>query len=147
MKESSTMKLLCATDGSHSSEKAVAFAADLAKRLGAELSFLTVSTVSPESASRTHFWDDRILGAGDAQLQQELKSAAEAAKRAGLAGAACVTAAGRDIAAAIVDYAETNGFDHIVTGSSGRSGAARLLLGSVASAVVTKAHCPVTVVR
>lgn len=141
------MKLLCATDGSHSSEKAVRFAADLAKRLGAKLAFLTVSTVSPESAARTHFWDDRILGAADAQVQQELKSAAETAKQAGLADASCVTAAGRDIAAAIVAYAEKNGFDHIVTGSSGRTGASKLLLGSVASAVVAKAHCPVTVVR
>lgn len=141
------MKLLCATDGSHSSEKAVAFAADLAKRLGAELSFLTVSTVSKEAAAKTHFWDDRILGAADAQMQAELKAAAAAAKKAGLVDAKCVTAAGRDIAAAIVAYAEKNGFDHIVTGSAGRTGASKLLLGSVASAVVAKAHCPVTIVR
>ncbi len=141
------MKLLCATDGSHSSAKAVGFAADLAKRLGAELAFLTVSTVSAESAAKTHFWDDRILGAADAQMQTELKAAADAAKKAGLADAACVTATGRDIAAAIVGYAESHGFDHIVTGSSGRTGASKLLLGSVASAVVAKAHCPVTIVR
>ena len=141
------MKLLCATDGSHSSEKAVAFAVDLAKRLGASLAFLTVSTVSSESAARTHFWDDRILDAAAAQTQAELKAAAAAAGKAGLAGASCVTATGRDIAQAIVAYAEKNGFTHIVTGSSGRSGAAKLLLGSVASGVVSKAHCPVTVVR
>lgn len=141
------MKLLCAIDGSHSSEKAVALATDLAKRLGARLSFLTVSTVSSETAAKTHFWDERIISAGDAQMQQELKAAAEAAKKAGLDGVECVTASGRDIAAAIVDYAERNGFDHIITGSSGRTGASRLLLGSVASAVVAKAHCPVTIAR
>jgi nucleotide-binding universal stress UspA family protein len=141
------MKLLCATDGSHSSEKAVGFAVDLAKRLNAKLAFLTVSTVSQESAAKTHFWDERILGAADDQIQAELRAAAAAARKAGLADAACVTASGRDIAAAIVAYAEKNGFDHIVTGSSGRTGASRLLLGSVASDVVAKAHCPVTIAR
>ena len=141
------MKLLCATDGSHASEKAVSLAVDLAKRLGAQLTFLTVSTVSQESAAKTHFWDDRIVGAADAQMQQELRAAATAAKKAGLADAVCAVASGRDIAAAIIDYAEKHGFDHIVTGSSGRTGASRLLLGSVASAVVAKAHCPVTIAR
>lgn len=141
------MKLLCATDGSHSSEKAVAFAVDLAKRLGAGLTFLTVSTVSAESAAKTHFWDDRVLGAADAQTQAELDAAAKAARAAGLAEARCVVASGRDIAQAIVAYAEKNGFDHIVTGSSGRTGAARLMLGSVAADVVAKAHCPVTIAR
>jgi len=141
------MKLLCATDGSHASEKAVNLAVDLAKRLNAKLTFLTVSTVSQESAAKTHFWDDRILGAGDAQMQQELRAAAAAAEKAGLTDAVCAVASGRDIAAAIVDYAETHGFDHIITGSSGRTGASRLLLGSVAAEVVAKAHCPVTIAR
>jgi nucleotide-binding universal stress UspA family protein len=53
----------------------------------------------------------------------------------------------RDTAAAIVDYAETHGIDHIVTGSSGRVGIPRFVLGSVAGEIIHRAHCPVTVVR
>lgn len=47
----------------------------------------------------------------------------------------------------IVDYADENGFDHIVMGSHGRSGVSRILLGSVAEAVVRRSPIPVTIVR
>ena len=48
---------------------------------------------------------------------------------------------------AIVDYAERNKVDLIVVGTRGRSGFTKLLLGSVASGVVTYASCPVMVVK
>jgi nucleotide-binding universal stress UspA family protein len=48
---------------------------------------------------------------------------------------------------AVVDYAEKNKVDLIVTGTKGRSGLTKLLLGSVASGVVTYASCPVMVVK
>jgi nucleotide-binding universal stress UspA family protein len=51
-----------------------------------------------------------------------------------------------NIAGGIVDYAEENNIDLIVIGTRGRSGFKKLLLGSVASHVVT-AHCPVLVVK
>jgi nucleotide-binding universal stress UspA family protein len=47
----------------------------------------------------------------------------------------------------IVDFAETNEISHIVIGSHGRTGASRVLLGSVAQTVVRRAPTPVTVVR
>lgn len=47
----------------------------------------------------------------------------------------------------IVNYAEENDIDHIVMGSHGRKGVARVLLGSVAETVVRRASIPVTVVR
>jgi nucleotide-binding universal stress UspA family protein len=52
-----------------------------------------------------------------------------------------------NIAGAIVDYAEENKIDLIVIGTRGRTGFKKLLLGSVASHVVTYAHCPVLVVK
>jgi nucleotide-binding universal stress UspA family protein len=50
---------------------------------------------------------------------------------------------------AIVDYAEKNKVDLIITGTKGRrrSGLAKLLLGSVASGIVTYANCPVMVIK
>lgn len=47
----------------------------------------------------------------------------------------------------IVAYAEENGIDHIVMGSTGRSGLRRLLLGSVAESVIRRAPCSVTITR
>ncbi|MFD1647318.1 universal stress protein [Haloarchaeobius litoreus] len=47
----------------------------------------------------------------------------------------------------IVEYAKEHDCDHIVTGSHGRSGVSRILLGSVAETVVRRSPVPVTVVR
>jgi len=52
-------------------------------------------------------------------------------------------AAGREIAQLAVDLEA----DLVVVGTHGRTGLARILLGSVAHAVVTQAPCPVLVVR
>jgi len=47
----------------------------------------------------------------------------------------------------IVEYAADEGIDQIVMGSHGRSGMSRILIGSVAEAVVRRSPAPVTVVR
>jgi nucleotide-binding universal stress UspA family protein len=47
----------------------------------------------------------------------------------------------------IIKYAEEQGVDLIVVGTRGRTGLKRLLLGSVASGVVTYAPCTVMVVK
>jgi nucleotide-binding universal stress UspA family protein len=52
-----------------------------------------------------------------------------------------------NISGGILDYAEENNIDLIVIGTRGRSGFKKLLLGSVASHVITYAHCPVLVVK
>jgi nucleotide-binding universal stress UspA family protein len=53
----------------------------------------------------------------------------------------------KSIVAQVVDYAESNNVDLIVLGTRGRTGFNKLLLGSVASGVVTYAHCTVMVVK
>jgi len=49
--------------------------------------------------------------------------------------------------ATIVEYADEHDVDVIVMGSHGRKGVSRILLGSVAEAVVRRSPVPVTVVR
>ena len=51
------------------------------------------------------------------------------------------------IVSAIVEYAKNKNVDLIVTGTRGRSQFKKLLLGSVASGVITDAACPVMVVK
>lgn len=48
-----------------------------------------------------------------------------------------------DPAGALVDFAKQENIDLIVLGTHGRSGLSRLLMGSVAEAVVRRAECPV----
>jgi nucleotide-binding universal stress UspA family protein len=52
-----------------------------------------------------------------------------------------------NISGGILDYAEENMIDLIVVGTRGGSGFKRLLLGSVASHLVTYAYCPVLVAK
>lgn len=47
----------------------------------------------------------------------------------------------------IVDFAGKGEFDAVVVGSHGRTGATRILLGSVAEAVARRSPVPVTIVR
>ena len=52
-----------------------------------------------------------------------------------------------DLLAQAQKLADEDDIDQILIGSHGRTGVSRILLGSVAEAVVRRAHCPVTVVR
>lgn len=142
-------KLLCTTDGSKASEKAVEFACDLANLTNAELYFLTVDTVTDEELSHSdgHGWSHVLLEAADEMTNKEQYRAEQVAKGKNVKKYSCVTAQGKNIPATIIAYAEEQGCDHIVAGSTGKTGIARMLIGSVASDIVTKAHCPVTVVR
>jgi nucleotide-binding universal stress UspA family protein len=138
-------KILCATDGSVPATKTVAFAIELTQRLSLPLSFITV--VDGEDGATPTIWDAEALLAGKLPIDKSLLTAVELALKGGLRRIAAVRAPGDNIARTIVDYAEKNSYHHIVTGSAGRTGAARLLIGSVAADIVTYAHCPVTVVR
>ncbi len=51
------------------------------------------------------------------------------------------------ISRSIVDYAAEHDVDHIAIGSHGRTGASRILLGSVAEKVARRSPVPVTIVR
>jgi nucleotide-binding universal stress UspA family protein len=85
------------------------------------------------------FWDDQ-------QFRRILESATAAPKQADATEVEVVKVTVRNPSADIVDYADKNGFDHIVVGTP-RRGVARFVLGSVAAEIVAKAHCPVSVAR
>lgn len=140
-------KILCATDGSHSAQKAVDYAIELAKLADAELTFIHVVMPTGDDVSHTYFWNSTMLKAAEEQIQMELHEAMERAHQRDLEPVFCTTVPGHNIAKAIIDYAESNDHDHVVAGSVGRTGLAKVLLGSIAEQVIRKAHCPVTVVR
>jgi nucleotide-binding universal stress UspA family protein len=141
-------KVLCTTDGSKASQKAIDFAVEMVKRYpSVEIDFLHVvrGQSTPEEA---RYLGGVVVEAAEVQEYIELQYAAKAAQEAAISGFQCVKIpAHRNVSAAIIDYAEKQNVDHIIMGSTGKTGVGRLLLGSVAAEVVHKAHCPVTVVR
>jgi nucleotide-binding universal stress UspA family protein len=141
--------ILLATDGSAASEHAAQLAVDLARVHGAKLTALYVVDPYP------------YLGIGEANplgfqayMSAALQHAAEAHNKvAALCEKAPAVAfqprLAEDVAAAagIVQSAKQVGADLIVVGSHGRTGVARLMLGSVASKVVAESAIPVLVAR
>jgi nucleotide-binding universal stress UspA family protein len=140
-----TQRLLCATDGSPPSEKAVSYTVGLAEEMRRPITFLLVVDGPLETAPAV--WDEARVKAADLPPDKELLAALRTALQHKLLSVKLVRAYGSDPAEAIVGYAERNGYHHIIVGSEGRTGAKRMLLGSVAEDIVTRAHCPVTVVR
>src|ERR1700755_584627 len=103
-----TSGLLCATDGSPISEKAVVFAADLARDLGQHLTFATVITGVEEQTPV--IWDEKAIAAGNLPPTRELLAALNVAVKNGLQRLTCVQLYGHGVAAAIVGYAEKNNY-------------------------------------
>ena len=138
-----TTKILCAVDDTDYSKAAVTVTAELAKAMDAEVTLLAVNQLLGgfgHGGMSTYLWDS-------AALKRVLDAAMAAAKKAGVKAPKTVSVNGRDVGRAIVVYAEENGMDHIVVGTGGKSGVSRLMLGSISSDVLARAHCPVTVAR
>ena len=142
--------LLVATDGSHASEKAVAYAVEFAKRHDSRLIICTVTSerlVRLQSAEpNPPDVDISLEGAGDRISTEALARAETVAKAAGV-NYELDEIYGKNVAAAIAKEAMAVGAGHIIIGSTGQTQLATCVLGSVAQNVVHYAHCPVTVVR
>jgi nucleotide-binding universal stress UspA family protein len=142
--------ILMATDGSAASEHAAQLAVDLARSHGAKLTALYVVDPYPYLA----VGETNPLG-----FQAYMAAAQEHAAQAHAKVAALCSQGGTPVdlqtrmvedmtaSAGIVQLAKDEGADLIVVGSHGRTGIARLMLGSVAAKVVAESSVPVLVAR
>jgi nucleotide-binding universal stress UspA family protein len=144
------MKILIAVDDSTSSDAAVRWVERMCWPTATE--FLVLSAV-PQPVVAAYAFADAPAPAFSAQLyEEELHHHQEIAARAegrlrerGMNTRAIVLPGDpRDI---IVEAARGHGVSMVVMGSRGRTGFSKLLLGSVASHVVTHAPCSVLVVK
>ena len=136
-----TSKILCATDGTENSTHAVELAGLLAAKLGASLSICAVNV------ARGGVRGPLIYNWEDAEVKSILDAAAKTARKAGASQVDELALRSREAASAIVQYAEENGYGHIVVGTGDKRGVSRLVLGSVAADVASRAHCSVSVAR
>lgn len=142
--------ILLATDGSSASAHAASVAVGLARSHGAKLTalyavdpypYVGLGEVNPmgfqaymsaaqEHAATAHASVLALCNEGGAPVQLEAKLVEDVSAASG-----------------IVQAAQVEGADLIVVGSHGRTGIARLMLGSVAAKVVAESPVPVLVVR
>jgi nucleotide-binding universal stress UspA family protein len=143
------MKILLAIDDSPYSEAAVEAVASMT--WPPDTTVRVLSAVEPFVPPATELWYD--AGGSLERARQEITTQYEelTARRAerlqarGLKAEAVVRDG--DPRSVIVDEAKDWSADLIVVGSHGRTGLARLLLGSVAQSVVSHAPCSVWIVR
>jgi nucleotide-binding universal stress UspA family protein len=145
-------KILVATDGSKTAQKAAAYAVDLSKQLNASILVLSVidkrsliSQTVPASATETHIMEPTE----DYLRQMAERYATEIVERCDRKGvqSQVVITTGHPVEE-IVKRAEKLKADLIVIGSHGRSAMAAAVLGSVAYGVVHKdTKVPVLIIR
>jgi nucleotide-binding universal stress UspA family protein len=146
-------KILVPIDGSKESMHAATLAIDIAKKYGAQvtaahvvnpdqyLQALGIYRITYPDSVKNIIQDARREAEGwFAQIKQE-------ANQSGVRAGVEVVDTPFSVVGGIVDYAERGQYDLIVIGTRGRSGFTKLLLGSVASGVITYATCPVMVAR
>lgn len=142
--------IVIATDGSPASEHAAQLAVGLARTHGAKLTavyvvdpypylgmgeinpmgFQSYMSVAQAQASQAHTYVEILCKQGDHPVALEVRLVEEVG-----------------VASGIVQTTEALGADLIVLGSHGRSGIARLMLGSVSTKVVAESKVPVLVTR
>jgi nucleotide-binding universal stress UspA family protein len=156
MKTSKISKVLVAIDGSNSSMEAATHAVELAKKYNAELFALTIINTQPWFYSSTLYgWApsetmEKVHESDIHRAQTWLDQIKENANNneVGLqTKILLVPYTETSTAGAIINYAEENHIDLIVVGTRGHSGLKKMLLGSVALAVLTYSHCPVLVIK
>lgn len=144
-------RILVSTDGSELSGKAVDHAIALAKVHGAELVALKVVHLQTGD-----HWDGALIHDGAAKAEQEKRWTAasqaivDGVKTAGQAAGVkvqAVTEKSNFIADTVIEVAKKTSCDLIVMASHGRSGLARVLLGSETQHVLAQSHIPVLVLR
>ena len=143
--------IVCAVDGSRHALRAAELASELAAKVGAKLTFLTVSKpVKLTDDVKRYMAAEHLTGSPqyvlDEMTEQILEEALNCAERCGVAKPLTEVKIGNP-ARTIVDFAEHAGADLIVLGSRGLGDIEGLFLGSVSHKVTSLAKCTCMTVR
>src|ERR671924_361287 len=146
-------KIVVGIDGSEESINAADYAIAFSNKYNAELIAINVLTSdigyaysSPGVESPPLTIREIILLAED-EVKKWFDDIKEKADRSGIRFRSEIIMAKRSAVSTILDYAEEQNINLIAVGTRGRSGIKKMLLGSVASELVTYAVCPVLVVK
>lgn len=148
-------KILTAVDYSKKSLEAAVFALCMAKDMNSLLIIINVLQTEPWLYGKHAYqWGskdelDKVYHKEKEKMEQVLNDIQNKAKEKSVTirSEILMTPQTNSITSSIIEFAENEEVDLIVVGTRGASGVKRMLLGSVASAVVTFAHCPGLVVK
>jgi nucleotide-binding universal stress UspA family protein len=141
-------KILVATDGSDTSKRAVDYAIDMATKYNAELVILHVlNLLIPRGRMRLSSASDKVHEEDRRMARIVLEDAQKKAEENRVEATAELVEDHMPVYGEIIMCAEREGADLIVVGTRGKSGFTKMLLGSVASGVVTYSSIPVLVVK
>ena len=153
-------KIMLPIDGSATSMKAARIGISLSKKFRSDLIGLTVIDLmslpygyfltQPGTRSHDNILEEKRTEAKkwlDKIERSMLEAVGESQVSKGQFRSEIIEDPFSRVESAIINYAESEGVDLIVMGTRGRSSFKRILLGSVASSVLSYAHCPVMTVR
>ena len=141
-------RILCASNFSKTSGKALISAIDLAKANRARLTILQayvpIVPLVPEQYIESSTWE-RVDTETRRWAERQVEKLNEKARKRGVRASATMVTG--DPAQQIVRMARSKRADLIVVGTHGRRGFSKFFLGSVAERVIATASCPVMTVR
>jgi nucleotide-binding universal stress UspA family protein len=144
---SQTKRILLPVDGSDASLKAAGYALRLAKLLDANVTCVHVIDAPPLLKGMNPALVALYFSQAEKHAKKWIGDVEEMAKKEKVHMASEIIIDVPSVPNAIIEYAAKQRADLIIMGTRGRTGAKKLLLGSVASAVVAHAKCPVLLVR
>jgi nucleotide-binding universal stress UspA family protein len=141
-------KVLVGIDGSDHSFRAAQYALEISKKYVAKLIAVTVTYMPAKS--RVSQQEEIEVGARLSEMDKAktwFESFTQSARQNKIDLKTELVNSQRPVDYVILEYAEKEGIDLIVIGTRGMSGLSKIVLGSVASGIVTYSHSPVLVVK
>lgn len=136
-------RIMVAFDDSEHAHRALATGIEMAVAHNSDLHLITVVQL-PDYAGTVDEVDERIIEGKKFYQEAITRAVAEAGKK-GIKVTSGILYG--HVGQTLVKYANDHNIDLIVTGSRGRSGVEKLLLGSVSDYISRHARCPVLIVR
>jgi nucleotide-binding universal stress UspA family protein len=152
-KQQEISKIVVPIDGSKDSMEAAYYALKIAEKYDSEVTVVHVVNIDPNlqllGIYRLSYPDTikKTVEEARTEAQKWFTEIIRTAEQKRIRIKTDVIDSPISVVAALVKYADQERADLIVIGTKGRSGISKMLLGSVASGVVTYAPCPVLVVR
>lgn len=146
-------KIVAPIDGSKNSMEAAEYALKMAQKYGSQVAFVYVVNIDQNlqllGIYRLSYPDSikKKVEESRVEAQKWFTEIIRNAEQRRVSIKTDVIDSPMSVVAALVNYAEQEKANLIVIGTRGRSGISKMLLGSVASGVVTYAPCPVLVVK